>query len=160
MSEIVISQKDFSIDTEYKALCSEAPKAGAVVIFTGLVRDYCQHDNKKESVSGLFLEHYAGMTESLLQQIVDQAKSRWSVEAVRIIHRVGELRANEQIVFVGVASVHRNDAFNCAQFIMDYLKTKATIWKKEITERGSKWIEQRNSDLEAANRWGQTDDKQ
>ncbi|MGB4247736.1 MAG: molybdenum cofactor biosynthesis protein MoaE, partial [Pseudohongiellaceae bacterium] len=99
------------------------------------------------------LEHYPGMTEKALTDIVNQAKARWDVLAYRVIHRVGELHAGDQIVYVGVASTHRGDAFAAAEFIMDYLKTSAPFWKKQKTTDGAQWIESRAADEEAMSRW-------
>jgi molybdopterin synthase catalytic subunit len=104
-------------------------------------------------VQALVLEHYPGMTEKALSEIVQQARSRWDVLAWRVIHRVGELHAGDQIVYVGIASTHRGDAFAAAEFIMDYLKTRAPFWKKQRTEAESQWIESRSADEQARARW-------
>ena len=122
---------------------------GAVVSFVGYVRDF----NQDATVSELFLEHYPGMTEKALQQIVAQAEQRWPLLKVQLVHRVGWLGLGEPIVFVAVASAHRQAAFNAAEFIMDYLKTRAPFWKKEQTLDGERWVEGRVSDQQAAARW-------
>lgn len=159
---ISIQTEDFSLDEEYRKLRELAGDAGAIVTFTGLVREI--YDSSKEQqgkqkldredkINFLYLEHYPGMTEKSLQQISDQATEKWPLLACRIIHRVGKLTAREQIVFVGTASAHRQDAFDSAQFMMDYLKSNAPFWKKQSSESGSAWIESRQSDTDALNRW-------
>lgn len=125
------------------------PAIGALVCFTGYVRDVSQ----QQGVQGLFLEHYPGMTEASLRRIAEQATERWPLQAVQILHRVGQLGLAEPIVFVAAASAHREDAFQACAFIMDYLKTRAPFWKKEQTSTGSHWVEGKDSDLEAADRW-------
>lgn len=132
-----------------QALESDTPRVGAVCTFTGLARDY----GDSEGVNRLYLEHYPGMTESAIQSTVDEAFQRWSLMGAQVIHRVGEMRPGDRIVFVGVSSSHRRDAFEACQFIMDYLKTSAPFWKKEITEEGEHWVEQKESDREASRRW-------
>lgn len=146
---IVIQQNDFDVGEEYKALIADDTSAGAVVTFIGRVRDL----NLARNVLGLHLEHYPGMTEKSLQSIVDEAKSRWSILRYSIIHRIGDLHLGDNIVFVGVTSAHREDAFNAANFLMDYLKTRAPFWKKELTDHGSLWIESQEKDTQAAKRW-------
>ena len=104
----------------------------------------------------MYLEHYPGMTEKHLQAIEDDAKSKWKLLATRIIHRVGELNPKDQIVFVGTASAHRQDAFDAAQYMMDYLKNNAPFWKKQSSASGGQWIESKQSDHEALERWRQS----
>ncbi|PKH06537.1 molybdopterin synthase catalytic subunit MoaE [Moritella sp. Urea-trap-13] len=145
---IQIQTEDFDLATEYAAL-GKSHSTGAVVTFIGKVRDFNQGDN----VSGLTLEHYPGMTEKLLAKILVEAETRWSIQGVKVIHRIGELALGDQIVFVGVASMHRGDAFQACEFIMDYLKTQAPFWKKEATEDGSHWVDARETDTTAADRW-------
>ncbi|AZE12180.1 Molybdopterin synthase catalytic subunit MoaE [Pseudomonas chlororaphis subsp. aureofaciens] len=125
------------------------PSIGAVVTFVGYVRDL----NLGEQVGSLFLEHYPGMTERALQRIVDEANERWPLQRVRVVHRVGVLQVAEPIVFVGVASAHRQAAFAACAFLMDYLKTRAPFWKREQTSSGERWVEGRESDQLAASRW-------
>ena len=151
--EVSVQHIDFDLAAEYAALRERADNAGAICTFTGLVREFYQAQQTDEKVLSLYLEHYPGMTEKALQDIVVQAQQRWRLLACRVIHRVGELHAGDQIVFVGVASAHRGDAFDAAEFIMDYLKTRAPFWKKQNTEHGADWIESRQSDAEAAARW-------
>ena len=145
---IQIQTEDFDLATEYAAL-GKSHSTGAVVTFIGKVRDF----NQGDSVSGLTLEHYPGMTEKSLAKILIEAETRWSIQGVKLIHRIGELALGDQIVFVGVASMHRGDAFQACEFIMDYLKTQAPFWKKEATEAGSHWVDARETDTTAADRW-------
>ena len=146
---ISIQREDFDVGAEYKALTDQDTAAGAVVTFVGRVRDM----NLSRHVVGLHLEHYPGMTEKSLQSIVDEAKTRWNILRYKIIHRIGDLQLGDNIVFVGITSVHREDAFNAAEFLMDYLKTRAPFWKKELTTQGNIWIESQEKDAQAAKRW-------
>ncbi|PKH04372.1 molybdopterin synthase catalytic subunit MoaE [Psychromonas sp. MB-3u-54] len=146
---IRVQTEDFNQQREYDCL-REQSSVGAVVTFTGLVRDM----NQGEQVAGLTLEHYPGMTEKSLAQIVLQAKQRWNILACTLIHRVGELTLSEQIVFVGIATAHRKDAFAACEYIMDYLKTQAPFWKKECNSQGiSYWVDARESDNSALDKW-------
>jgi len=147
-TRILVGQENFQVGEEYQWLAG-CDDDGAVVTFTGKVRNH----NLGDKVSGLTLEHYPGMTEKALAEIVSEARSRWPMQRVTVIHRVGELHAGEQIVFVGVSAAHRNAAFEAAQFIMDYLKTRAPFWKREATDIGGRWIEAKESDDNAAKRW-------
>jgi molybdopterin synthase catalytic subunit len=122
---------------------------GATASFVGTLRDY----NEGEPVHGMTLEHYPGMTEKALAQIVEQARERWEVLDSCVIHRVGPLFPTDPIVLVAVASGHRGDAFAACEFIMDFLKTRAPFWKKEATPAGEKWVDARESDEYAAARW-------
>ena len=140
---------DFDIAREIAALRGGDARVGAVAAFVGLVRDI----NDAAAVSTLTLEHYPGMTEKALARIVDEAKSRWNVYDVLVIHRVGELKPTDQIVLVVVTGAHRGEAFAACEFIMDYLKTRAPFWKKEQTPAGERWVEARASDDDAAARW-------
>ncbi len=146
---IQVSEADFDPATEYGRLLDLAGDAGAVVTFVGLVRGKAEG----QQVSELYLQHYAGLTEKLMQQILDEACSRWRLLAARVIHRVGSLQPGDQIVYVGVASAHRGDAFAACEFIMDYLKTRAAFWKKETDASGSHWLESRQTDQHRAERW-------
>ena len=145
---ISVQTEDFDVAAEYEGLRKSAA-TGAVVIFSGLVRDM----NLGDTVGGLYLEHYPGMTEKSLQAIADEACERWPIDSFRVIHRVGQLDIGDQIVFVGMASAHRQAAFEACEFLMDYLKTRAPFWKREQTQDGDRWIEARNSDEVAAERW-------
>ncbi|PSV28135.1 molybdopterin synthase catalytic subunit MoaE [Photobacterium sp. GB-210] len=145
---ISVQFDDFSVADEYEKL-AEGTEAGAVVTFIGKVRDF----NQGDAVTGLSLEHYPGMTEKSLQEIVDQAHQRWPLLKTRVIHRVGDLALGDQIVFVGVTSAHRGAAFEACEFIMDFLKTRAPFWKKEQTPEQSRWVDARETDTSAAERW-------
>jgi molybdopterin synthase catalytic subunit len=149
MPEVAVQAEDFDVDKEYSSLVSGDTDAGAAVFFVGRVRSH----NDGRAVTGLTLEHYPGMTEKALQGIAGEAKDRWPIERVRIIHRIGALALGEQIVFVGTTSRHRAAAFSAAEFIMDYLKTRAPFWKKERTPEGDFWVEARDTDQQAAGRW-------
>ncbi|MEW5709534.1 molybdopterin synthase catalytic subunit MoaE [Pelomicrobium sp. G1] len=144
-----VQTEDFDVGLEIQALRRNNPKVGAVAAFVGLVRDV----NEGESIRDMVLEHYPGMTEKALEDIVTQAKDRWDVIDILVIHRVGPLKPTDQIVLVAVASGHRGDAFAACEFIMDYLKTRAPFWKKEQTPSGTRWVEARESDDIAAARW-------
>ncbi|NOJ22766.1 molybdopterin synthase catalytic subunit MoaE [Vibrio coralliilyticus] len=148
MERVSVQFEDFSVGAEYEAL-AQGTVSGAVVTFVGKVRDMNLGDN----VTGLSLEHYPGMTEKALGEICQQAEQRWPLLDVRVIHRVGDLDIGDQIVFVGVSSAHRGAAFEACEFIMDYLKTKAPFWKKERTTEETRWVESRESDAKAAERW-------
>jgi molybdopterin synthase catalytic subunit len=139
----------FDAGAEVNALHAANLGVGAVVSFVGYVRDF----NAGQEVAGMFLEHYPGMTEKALAKIVVEAEQRWPLLRLEVLHRVGELAPGEPIVFVGVASAHRQAAFEACDFVMDYLKTQAPFWKKESTEAGPKWVEGRESDQAAARRW-------
>jgi len=144
-----VQVEDFDAGAEIARLRAADRSVGAVVAFIGTVRD--QDDDA--AISGLTLEHYPGMTESALQQIVDDAKARFDIRDVLVIHRVGALAPGDQIVLVVVTGAHRGMAFDACEFVMDYLKTRAPFWKKERREDGERWVEARASDDEAAARW-------
>ena len=146
---IQIQPDDFDLSAEYGRLRRENPQAGAVVTFTGLVRDF----NAEGEVTGIVLEHYSGMTEKTLQRIADEAVARWGVAGLTLIHRVGALGGAEQIVLVGVASRHRREGFAAAEFIMDFLKTEAPFWKRERNPEGEEWVDAKDSDQRARERW-------
>lgn len=146
---ISVQNEDFSVDAQYRALIADNVSDGAVVTFVGMVRDF----NDGSDVEGLFLEHYPGMTEKCLEDIVEQAKQRWSLGRVRVIHRVGQLALGDQIVFVGVTGRHRGESFEACEFIMDYLKTQAPFWKKETTTSGERWVEAKQADQQKADKW-------
>jgi molybdopterin synthase catalytic subunit len=144
-----VQSEDFDTGAEIARLRQHNPRVGAVVAFVGTVRDL----NEGIGVAALTLEHYPGMTEKSLESICDEARGRWRLEDLTIIHRVGELRPTDQIVLVAVASAHRGEAFAACEFLMDYLKTRAPFWKKEATPEGGRWVEARDSDEQAASRW-------
>ncbi|HLW04240.1 MAG TPA: molybdopterin synthase catalytic subunit MoaE [Azoarcus sp.] len=146
---VSVQQQDFDVGAEISALTRGRHQVGALATFTGLVRDM----NVGTGVKAMTLEHYPGMTERALEEIVEQARGRWSVEGVRVIHRFGRLDPGDQIVFVAVTSAHRGEAFAACEFIMDYLKTRAPFWKREETPEGARWVDARESDGAAARRW-------
>jgi molybdopterin synthase catalytic subunit len=148
-TQISVQFQDFNFAHEYQKLRDSNNSDGALVTFVGLVRD----TNLQQSVSGLFLEHYPAMTDKVLTNIVEKARAKWQLGSVSIIHRVGQLRVSEQIVFVGVTSQHRQSAYHANEFIMDYLKTEAPFWKKETTTQGDRWIEAKNSDTKKSQDW-------
>ncbi len=140
---------DFDIGAEIAALRKGDARVGGVASFIGVVRDL----NEGDPVAEMTLEHYPGMTESALEKIVVEAKSRWDIYDALVIHRVGKLKPTDQIVLVVVTSAHRGEAFQACEFLMDYLKTKAPFWKKEQTGQGGRWVEARATDDAAADRW-------
>ncbi len=146
---IRVQQDDFDVNAEYGALRALGADIGAICCFTGLVREF----GDRTDIRGLYLEHYPGMTEKALEKIVDQAKAKWPLKGVTVIHRVGELLLSDQIVLVAVASAHREAAFQACQFIMDYLKVDAPFWKKELTDDGAHWVEQKDTDCDRAKHW-------
>ena len=149
MDRVAVQTADFDVGAETQWLRQQGGQIGALALFVGTVRDI----SHGESVYGIEIEHYSGMTERALEQIVSEARQRWSLIAVSVIHRVGTLLVNDQIVWVGVASRHRSDAFAACEFIMDYLKTRAPLWKKERGDAAEKWVEATVRDDEAAERW-------
>jgi len=146
---IKIQENDFDLSAEIAALRKDDPRVGAVVSFLGTVRDM----NDGSQVKGMTLEHYPGMTEKALEEILDQAKVRWNIYQTLVIHRVGPLMPEDQIVLVAVTSAHRGEAFAACEFIMDYLKTAAPFWKKEDTPEGARWVDARVTDEAAMARW-------
>ncbi|MFZ6872820.1 molybdopterin synthase catalytic subunit MoaE [Undibacterium sp. Di27W] len=146
---IRVQTADFDLNAELLQLRQGNPGIGAVVSFVGLVRDI----NDGEDISAMELEHYPGMTEKALEQIVVQAQARWDLIDALVIHRVGPLLPLDQIVLVAVATRHRGDAFAACEFIMDYLKTEAPFWKKEQTSDGARWVDARESDDQALQKW-------
>jgi molybdopterin synthase catalytic subunit len=152
MRLIRVQQADFDASAVLTELRTGRTDIGASVTFIGCVRDL----NLDDDVKAMRLEHYPGMTEKALEKIVDEARSRWQLTGTAVIHRVGELQPGDQIVLVAVTSAHRSAAFAACEFIMDYLKTGAPFWKKELLHDGSsRWVEARPSDDEAAERWKQ-----
>ncbi|REL28801.1 molybdopterin synthase catalytic subunit MoaE [Thalassotalea euphylliae] len=148
-TKIQVNEADFDAGDEIALLQSDNLDDGAVVTFTGRVRK----QNEGQQVTGLFLEHYPAMTERSLANIVEQARAKWQINRVTVIHRVGQLSLGDNIVFVGVTSAHRTDAFHAAEFMMDYLKVEAPFWKKETRHDGDVWIDARQSDQKKAIAW-------
>ena len=146
--KIAVQTEDFDVQAEVAALLA-SPKVGAVVMFLGTVRDL----NEGDEVASMTLEHYPGMTEKALTAIVEEAKKRWDIMDATVIHRVGELFATDQIVFVGVSGAHRGEAFKACEFIIDYLKTEAPFWKKEKVGEGTRWVQAKETDEAAKSRW-------
>ncbi len=146
---IRIQAEDFDVSTELKQLSTHDRTIGALVSFVGLVRDI----NEGQSIQAMALEHYPGMTEKALHEIAQEAQQRWPLQGITIIHRIGDLMPSDQIVLVITASRHRHAAFESADFLMDFLKSKAPFWKKENTPKGSRWVDARESDEIALARW-------
>ncbi len=148
-SGIRVQREAFDVAAVIEGVGAGNPAVGAIASFIGLVRDL----NDGAPVTSMTLEHYPGMTEKALQAIVAEAKERWQLIDVAVVHRVGELRPTDAIVLVAVASAHRSDAFQACEFIMDFLKTRAPFWKKEENSQGARWVESHTSDTRAAERW-------
>jgi molybdopterin synthase catalytic subunit len=148
---VSIRSADFDLAAEVAALRAGDGGVGAVVTFTGTVRD---RDGNQAGISALELEHYPGMTEQAIESMIDEAFRRFDIRGARIVHRVGALKPLDQIVLVAVTSAHRGQAFQACEFLMDYLKTQAPFWKKETGPAGSRWVDARVADDEALERWG------
>lgn len=155
-----IQAEDFDLAAEVAALRAGDPGVGAVSSFVGTVREHDHHHDpardpaRAPAIESLELEHYPGMTEQAIEAMVDEAGRRFDIRAVRVVHRIGRLEAGAQIVLVAVASAHRHQAFQACEFLMDYLKTQAPLWKKEHTADGARWVDARVADDEALRRWG------
>ncbi len=147
---VSIQTQDFDVSQELAALRAGDARVGAVCSFLGTVRER----NDGSSVASMELEHYPGMTEKSISAMMDEAKKRFDIFAARVIHRVGLLHPEDQIVFVAVTSAHRGESFKACEFLMDYLKTQAPFWKKEVTPEGARWVDARVSDDQALARWG------
>jgi len=149
---VVIQTQDFDLSQEVAALRAQDPRVGAVCSFVGTVRD--RNAGVTGSVRSLELEHYPGMTEKSIEAMVDEAHRRFDIIGARVVHRVGLLQPQDQIVLVAVTSAHRGESFKACEFLMDYLKTQAPFWKKEATPDGAHWVDARVSDDAALARWG------
>ncbi len=149
-ARVVIQTQDFDVAAEIAALRAQDKRVGAVCSFIGTVRDR----NDGQSVSTMELEHYPGMTEKSIEDMIDAAFQRFDIYAARVIHRVGPLLPLDQIVLVVVTSAHRGESFQACEFLMDYLKTQAPFWKKEQTPEGARWVDARVSDDAALAKWG------
>jgi len=149
-ARVAIQHEDFALSAEIAALRQGDARVGAVCSFVGTVRDR----NEGDAVATLELEHYPGMTEKSIEAMIDAAMARFDIYAARVIHRVGLLQPLDQIVLVAVTSAHRGESFQACEFLMDYLKTQAPFWKKEVTPAGSRWVDARVSDDAALARWG------
>ncbi|QYJ90123.1 MULTISPECIES: molybdopterin synthase catalytic subunit MoaE [Shewanella] len=148
IDRVLVQTQDFSVPDEYARIAAD-DSDGAVVTFVGKVRDF----NDGSAVTDLTLEHYPGMTEAVLNQIAAEARERWPLTHVTIIHRVGTMALGEQIVFIGVTSAHRKAAFAACEFLIDFLKTKAPFWKLEAGDQGKNWVEAKDADDQAAKMW-------
>jgi len=146
---VLVQAEDFDAGAEINRLRLSRADTGAIVSFVGQVRDL----NEGAQVNTLTLEHYPGMTERALHNIIKAAKERWDIFDASIIHRIGELKPTDQIVLVAVSGAHRGEAFSACEFIMDFLKTEAPFWKKEQTPNGGRWVEAKISDAAARERW-------
>ena len=149
-----IQTEDFHLDEELKRLMQTNKQIGASCSFIGHVRD-----NENANLQSLFIEHYPNMTEAAIEKIIEQAQQRWQLLGVQVIHRIGRLSVGEQIVGAVVVSGHRGEAFAACEFIIDFLKTQAPFWKKEISTQGTHWVSARHSDEQAVERWKNTQDK-
>jgi molybdopterin synthase catalytic subunit len=152
---VSVPESDFDVAQLQSSLLSDTQQEGAVATFTGYVRSA----NESRSVYTMELEHYPGMTEKSIMDILQQSARRWPLMAATVVHRVGKLQPGDQIVWVGVSSAHREAAFSACDFIMDYLKTRAPFWKKELSPDGEHWVAARASDASRASRW-QDDDRE
>jgi molybdopterin synthase catalytic subunit len=151
MARVAIQSADFDLAAEVSALRAGDGGVGAVVTFTGTVRD---RHGSRGGISELELEHYPGMTEAAIEKMIDAAMARFDIRGARVVHRVGALKPLDQIVLVAVTSAHRGQAFEACEFLMDYLKTQAPFWKKETSPEGARWVDARVADDEALRRWG------
>jgi molybdopterin synthase catalytic subunit len=149
-ARVRIQTADFDVAAEIAALRRDDPGVGAVCSFIGTVRDR----NDGSRVDAMELEHYPGMTEKAIEEMIDEAFRRFDLRAARVIHRVGALQVQDQIVLVVVTSSHRGESFRACEFLMDYLKTQAPFWKKESTPEGERWVDARVADDAALQRWG------
>ena len=150
MARVSIQQEDFDVSAEIAALRAGDGGVGAVCSFIGTVRDRSEGSR----VSAMELEHYPGMTEAAIEQMIDEALRLFDIRAALVVHRVGPLKVHDQIVLVVVTSAHRGESFRACEFLMDYLKTQAPFWKKETTPQGERWVDARVADDAALQRWG------
>lgn len=151
---VSVQEADFDIAELQRGLLGAGHEEGAIACFTGYVRA----SNEQRTVHSMALEHYPGMTEKSIRQILEQAAGRWPLYAAAVVHRVGQLGPGDQIVWVGVSSAHREAAFSACEYVMDYLKTRAPFWKKELGPDGGHWVDARVTDEARAGRWGQGED--
>jgi molybdopterin synthase catalytic subunit len=149
MLRVQVQEDDFDPGRLQNELLGSAQEEGAIATFTGYVR----RSNNDQNVHGMRLEHYPGMTEKCISETLEEAADRWPVYAATAVHRVGDLAPGDQIVWVGVSAEHREAAFNACEYIMDFLKTRAPFWKKELGDDGESWVEARDSDAQRAERW-------
>jgi molybdopterin synthase catalytic subunit len=154
MIHIAVQTADIDLTAEYAALRSVSAQVGGIATFLGVMRDINDVGGESAQVNTLSLEHYPAMTQASLQAIAEQARKRFDLQAVRVVHRVGTFAPTDAIVWVGVAASHRHAAFEGCAYVMDYLKTQAPFWKKESTPQGERWVDARDSDTQAQQRWG------
>ena len=154
-ARVTIQSQDFDLGAEVAALRAGNAAVGAVAAFVGTVRDRNQR-NDGGSVQSMELEHYPGMTERAIEAMIDDAVQRFGIDGARVVHRIGLLQPLEQIMMVAVTSAHRGSAFQACEFLMDFLKTQAPFWKKELTPAGARWVDARVADDAALQRWGIT----
>lgn len=152
MNNVSIQHEDFDVGAVMAEMRATSNNVGAMVSFVGLVRDL----SYDERVENILVEHYPGMSEKALNKIIEEARQRWDLLAVKVIHRVGTLSPNDQIVLVATASSHRGHAFSSCEFIIDYLKTDAPFWKKEVKPQGGEWVVTKDSDVQRMQRWGRS----
>ena len=152
-----VQPEAFDVGVELAALHRDKPRVGAIASFIGTVRDRDFNANDGDGVATLTLEHYPGMTERAIREIVDEAAGRWSLYDVTVIHRVGTLAPTDAIVLVATSAAHRGEALDACAFVIDFLKTRAPFWKKEVTPDGEGWVEARASDDAALQRWAAID---
>ena len=145
---VIIQKPAFDVGDQINAFSQNHTKMGAIATFTGIVRD-----NDNETLKAMEIEHYPGMAEKAISEIVQTAMKRWSLGDALVIHRYGTLAPGEIIMMVATAAIHRTDAFQAAEFLMDYLKSRAPFWKKEITKEAVTWVPSRQNDEDALDRW-------
>ena len=145
---VVVQEERFDFGAEAQAFASDHTEMGAIVTFTGVVRD-----TGVDRLVAMEIEHYPGMTQAALEKIAQEASARWQLGDVLVIHRYGRLVPGDMIMMVATASRHRKDAFEAAEFLMDYLKSRAPFWKREVTGTGATWVDAREEDEEALTRW-------
>jgi molybdopterin synthase catalytic subunit len=153
MIHIAVQTNDIDLNAEYAALRGVSHQVGGIATFLGVMRDMNDVSGELAQVTTLTLEHYPEMTQASLKAIAQQAISRFNLHAVRVVHRVGDFAPSDAIVWVGVAASHRQAAFDGCAYVMDYLKTQAPFWKKEVTPSGERWVDARESDTTAQQRW-------
>ncbi|MEY2873846.1 MAG: hypothetical protein RLZZ373_1217 [Pseudomonadota bacterium] len=154
VSSVSIQTADFDLSAEVAALRHADGGVGAIASFVGTVRDRHAGQPDSASISAMELEHYPGMTERSIESMIDEAFRRFDIRGARVVHRVGPLQIGDQIVLVAVTSMHRGESFQACEFLMDYLKSEAPFWKKETTPEGARWVDARDSDDTALQRWG------
>ncbi len=146
--DIRVQEESFDLGAETADFAGKTSTSGAVVTFTGIVRN-----NAEGTLEHMLIEHYPAMTQKALEAIAHEALTRWSLEDAKVIHRFGKMRPGEMIMMVATAAPHRKDAFEAAEFLMDYLKSRAPFWKKEVSNAAENWVDAKQADEDALNRW-------